>query len=108
MRHPISLKTGEKLFKFMAGLILDKFHGTVAIRFEAGNVTHVETESRRVLQYKYLPEAVVARERSSQSVQQFVALGVQPGGVLLIHSAFSRVKPVEGAPRGLITALRGP
>ena len=37
---------------------------------------------------------------------QLLALGVQPGGVLLVHTAFSRVKPVEGGPRGLIAALR--
>lgn len=33
-------------------------------------------------------------------------LGVQPGRVLLVHTAFSKVKPVEGGPAGLISALR--
>lgn len=50
------MKTGEKLFSFLATLILDKFYGTVIIRFEKGKVTHVETETRRMWQYKDLPD----------------------------------------------------
>lgn len=38
--------------------------------------------------------------------QQLLALGVEPAGVLLVHTAFSKVGPVEGGPRGLIEALR--
>ena len=38
--------------------------------------------------------------------QQLLDLGVRPGGVLLVHTAFSRVQPVEGGPLGLIGALR--
>lgn len=41
-----------------------------------------------------------------QLVQQLCDLGVRPSGVLLVHTAFSRVKPVEGGPLGLIEALR--
>ena len=37
--------------------------------------------------------------------QKLLELGVQPGGVLLVHTAFSKVKPVEGGPAGLIEAL---
>jgi aminoglycoside 3-N-acetyltransferase len=37
--------------------------------------------------------------------QQLLDLGVRPGGVLLVHTAFSKIKPVEGGPTGLITAL---
>ena len=33
------------------------------------------------------------------------ALGVQPGGVLVVHTSFSKVAPIEGGPRGLIIAL---
>jgi aminoglycoside 3-N-acetyltransferase len=33
-------------------------------------------------------------------------LGVTPGSVLVVHTAFSRVGPVEGGPQGLIEALR--
>lgn len=33
------------------------------------------------------------------------ALGVRPGGVLLVHSSFRAVRPVEGGPRGLIEGL---
>ena len=37
--------------------------------------------------------------------QQFLDLGVIPGGVLLVHTSFSKVKPIEGGPIGLISAL---
>jgi aminoglycoside 3-N-acetyltransferase len=37
---------------------------------------------------------------------QLLALGVEPGGVLLVHCAFSRVGPVEGGPEGLVAALQ--
>lgn len=39
-------------------------------------------------------------------IDQLLALGVQPGGILIVHTAFSKVAPVEGGPRGLIEALR--
>lgn len=39
-------------------------------------------------------------------VDQLRKLGVQPGGVLLVHASFRRVRPVEGGPLGLIEALR--
>jgi len=42
----------------------------------------------------------------TQITQQLRGLGVQPGGVLLVHCAFSKVKPVEGGPAGLIAALQ--
>lgn len=32
--------------------------------------------------------------------------GVEPGDVLLVHTAFSKVAPVDGGPAGLIAALR--
>lgn len=38
--------------------------------------------------------------------QELLEMGVQPGGVLLVHTAFSKVKPIEGGPTGLISALR--
>jgi aminoglycoside N3'-acetyltransferase len=37
---------------------------------------------------------------------QLQALGVKAGGVLLVHSSFRAVRPVEGGPVGLILALR--
>jgi aminoglycoside 3-N-acetyltransferase len=40
-----------------------------------------------------------------QLVEQLLSLGVRPGGVLLVHTALSRVRPVEGGPLGLIQAL---
>lgn len=39
-------------------------------------------------------------------VRQLLDLGVEPGAVLLVHTAFSRIKRVEGGPSGLIAALR--
>jgi aminoglycoside N3'-acetyltransferase len=39
-------------------------------------------------------------------VRQLHELGVEPGRVLLVHCAFSKVKPVEGGPEGLIVALQ--
>ncbi|HET7233127.1 MAG TPA: AAC(3)-IV family aminoglycoside N-acetyltransferase [Longimicrobium sp.] len=37
---------------------------------------------------------------------QLRSLGVTPGGVLLVHTSFRAVRPVEGGPAGLIQALR--
>lgn len=42
----------------------------------------------------------------NQLIQQLLDLGVMPGGVLLVHCSFSRVKPVENGPLGLIAALQ--
>jgi aminoglycoside N3'-acetyltransferase len=39
-------------------------------------------------------------------VRQLLELGVERGGVLLVHTSFSRVAPIEGGPTGLIEALR--
>ena len=38
--------------------------------------------------------------------RQLRDLGVRSGGVLLVHTSFSRTGPVEGGPPGLIAALR--
>jgi len=38
--------------------------------------------------------------------QNFLELGVKPGGVLLVHTSFSKIKPIEVGPLGLISALR--
>jgi aminoglycoside N3'-acetyltransferase len=47
------------------------------------------------------------RELSRDEVAgQLRALGVREGGVLLVHTSFRAVRPVEGGPRGLIAALR--
>ena len=35
---------------------------------------------------------------TSELVQQLLALGVRPGGVLLVHTSFRRVRPIEGGP----------
>ena len=44
------------MFQFLASLILQKFQGTVTIRFEASKVTHVKTETRKTWRYRDLPQ----------------------------------------------------
>lgn len=39
-------------------------------------------------------------------VRQLHELGVQRGAVLVVHTAFSKIRPVEDGPSGLIAALR--
>jgi aminoglycoside 3-N-acetyltransferase len=39
-------------------------------------------------------------------VNQLAGLGVKRGGVLLVHTSYSAVRPLEGGPEGLIRALR--
>ena len=41
----------------------------------------------------------------TQLVAQLHAVGVRPGDVLLVHTSFRAVRPVEGGPEGLIDAL---
>lgn len=55
------MKTGEKLFRFLGGFILQKFCGAVTMRFECGKATHVETETRRAWQYRDPPAETVGR-----------------------------------------------
>lgn len=43
---------------------------------------------------------------SSEVVDQLRALGVEQDGVLLVHTSFRAIRPIEGGPRGLIEALR--
>ena len=43
---------------------------------------------------------------TSQVVADLHALGVKPGGVLLVHTSFKAVGPIEDGPLGLIRALR--
>ncbi len=43
--------------------------------------------------------------RRSEVADQLRALGVRPGGVLLVHTSFRAVRPIEGGPEGLIDAL---
>lgn len=44
--------------------------------------------------------------RAETLIRQLLALGVTPGGILLVHTSFSNVKPVESGPEGLIRALQ--
>ena len=44
--------------------------------------------------------------RKAELIGQLLNLGVTPGGVLLVHSSFRSVRPLEDGPLGLIEALR--
>lgn len=48
------------------------------------------------------------RDEVPQSLltDQLRNLGVTPGGILLVHAAFSKLRPIEGGPLGLIAALQ--
>lgn len=37
--------------------------------------------------------------------RQFATLGVEPGDVLLVHTSYRAIRPVQGGPEGLIDAL---
>ena len=54
--------------------------------------------------------SVGAKERPELSrahvAEQLRTLGVREGGVLVVHTSFRAVRPVEGGPLGLIAALR--
>lgn len=44
--------------------------------------------------------------RVTEVAAQLAALGVRRGGILVVHTSFKAVGPVEGGPEGLIRALR--
>ena len=48
----------------------------------------------------------MAARTVSALIGQLRTLGVEPGGVLLVHTSYRAVRPVEGGPLGLIDALR--
>jgi aminoglycoside 3-N-acetyltransferase len=51
--------------------------------------------------------SMVPREhRVEEIAAQLLALGVRAGGVLLVHTSYRAVRPVEGGPVGLIRALQ--
>jgi aminoglycoside N3'-acetyltransferase len=41
----------------------------------------------------------------SALADQLLDLGVEPGGVLLVHASYRAIRPVEGGPQGVIDAL---
>jgi aminoglycoside 3-N-acetyltransferase len=49
---------------------------------------------------------VTARHTAASLTADLSKLGVEPGGVLLVHTSFKAVGPVEGGPLALIDALR--
>jgi aminoglycoside N3'-acetyltransferase len=55
------------------------------------------------------PEAPVKRRDLTRTDvhEQLRSLGVLPGSVVLVHTSFRALRPIEGGPRGLIEALRG-
>jgi aminoglycoside 3-N-acetyltransferase IV len=44
--------------------------------------------------------------RVLEVLEQLRRLGVEEGGVLLVHTSFRAVRPIDGGPAGLISALR--
>jgi aminoglycoside N3'-acetyltransferase len=52
--------------------------------------------------------AEVARQATSRAdlVRELRSLGVEAGGVLLLHASLRAVRPVAGGPEGLIAAIR--
>ncbi|HJU69278.1 MAG TPA: AAC(3)-IV family aminoglycoside N-acetyltransferase [Gemmatimonadaceae bacterium] len=42
----------------------------------------------------------------SALADQLLDLGVEPGGVLIVHSSYRAIRPVEGGPQGVVDALR--
>ena len=42
----------------------------------------------------------------AQLIEQLHDLGVPPGAILVVHTSFREVRPVEGGPEGLIKSLR--
>ncbi len=54
-----------------------------------------------------MTENVSGEVSRDEVADQLRALGVQAGGVLLVHTSFRAVRPVYGGPAGLIEALRG-
>jgi len=52
------------------------------------------------------PEGAPAEVSRAALTAQLTALGVRDAGVLLVHTSYRAVRPVEGGPAGLIAALR--
>jgi aminoglycoside 3-N-acetyltransferase-4 len=52
------------------------------------------------------PQSAPREHSEAELVAQLRALGVRPGTVLLVHTSFRAVRPVEGGPFGVIDALR--
>ena len=48
----------------------------------------------------------MGQKTTAEVAAQLASLGVRPGGVLLVHTSFRAVRPVEGGPLGLLRALR--
>lgn len=46
------------------------------------------------------------KTRPDELIAQLLDLGVEPGGVLVVHTAFSKLAPVDGGPTSLIAALQ--
>jgi aminoglycoside N3'-acetyltransferase len=53
-----------------------------------------------------IPQPSLSERSKTDIVTQLHTLGVEPGGMLLVHTSFRAVRPVEGGPHGLIDALQ--
>ena len=52
----VPMPRGEKLFRFLAGPMMQRFYGRGTIRLGGGTVTNVETDTRRQWRYQDLPD----------------------------------------------------
>jgi len=75
---------------------------TSSLRFSCAATELNVLGGRTLDEHRMIRRTISQRELTGQ----LLALGVERGGVLLVHTAFSKVAPVEGGPHGLIAAIR--
>ena len=68
------MKTGEKLFRFLEALMVERFHGIVTVKFQNGKATHVDVETRRSYEYRELPDRYGASDGTDRAPSDDVAL----------------------------------
>jgi aminoglycoside 3-N-acetyltransferase len=93
---------GEVLFKALGTMGLRRYDGTPK------QSVYDRWQPARQLAARAVHGGSPAMSEANlvQLIEQLQALGVRRGGVVLVHTAFRAVGPVEGGPLGLIAALR--
>jgi aminoglycoside N3'-acetyltransferase len=71
---------------------------------DCSSSTHCSELGRALIAFEDKMAELLVSKR--ELVQQLLDLGVKPGDVLLVHTSFSKIRPVEEGPQGLIAALR--
>lgn len=80
--------------------------GTGRRETHENNEANEEHEARETHDKDEIQKVMRSQVSRSDVVEQLKRLGVEAGSVLVVHSAFSKVGPIEGGPAGLIEALR--